>query len=512
MSGGRREGGPDIIARWAIPLAALSAAWAGAPDAARVRVAVVARNPADWRALGLARATLARVAQLGPVWPANPATAQRLVPTGADASPAKVAAAGSRLSCQFVAVLDVRGRGEAGIELTETASAAQQPLGARGALHELPGQLALALADAMGLAVSPGERAKVSEPHPATEAAAEALWQGDAARTPEEQVRLYEAGLTSDPASPLLHNHLGAALARAGQPERALAEFDRAITLAPDYAAPHTNRGLVLKQAKRWKEAEEALRTAIALEPKSATPHIALARLLDRVGNIIEAVSELERAVEADPCQADALMTLADFYFESYDLRAARRTAERLLGVEPDHVGALNLVGLIQLVPRDYEEAEASFLRALTAKPDDAETLSNLALALYGQGQKEAAIGVLERVLAREPNYANAHLYLGRIYLAEKRADEAAAALQRAAELRPAMLAARQSLQSARSAAEASRRTGCGCLGIENPIGPLAAGDVAAPLLPMALLLAPHARRLARRRPRRAAAAASHRM
>lgn len=498
MSRRRRQGGAAITARWPIALLAFCAAWAGAPEATRVRVAVVARDAADWTAVGLARATLVHLARLGPVWPANAAAAQRLVPASADASPAKVAAAGARLQCGFVAVLDVGGRGEAGIELTETASAARQALTARGALNELPGLLALAVAGAMGLNISAEERGKLLEPTPSTEAAAEALWQGDAARAPEDQIRLYEAGLESDPSSALLHNHLGAALARAGQPARALAAFDRAIALAPGYAAPHTNRGLVLKQEKRWKEAEEALRTAIALEPKSATPHVALARLLDRVGNIVEAVNELERAVEADPCQADALMTLADFYFESYDLRAARRTAERLLEVEPDHVAALNLIGLIQLVPRDYEEAEATFLRALTAKPDDAETLSNLALALYGQGQKEAAIGVLQRVIAREPDHANAHLYLGRIYLAEKRADEAAAALQRAAELRPAMLAARQGLQSARSAAEASRRTGCGCLGIENPFGPLAAADVAARLLPAALLLAPHAVRLAR--------------
>jgi len=480
-----------LLAALALPLPSLAAR---APE--RIRIAIVARQPGDWAAAGVARATMAQLAQAERVWPANAAVAQRLVPVGEKASAREIAAAGRLLRCQFIALVEAPGRGEAAAELVEVASCANQSLAARGELHELPGLLALALAGAMKVPVS----AELATPAVSNEAAAEALWRGDAARQADEQARLYEAGLKADPASALLHNQLGAALARAGQPARALAEFDQAIKLQPDYAAAHTNRGLVLSQEKRWREAEEAFRVAIALGAKSPTPHVGLARLLDRVGNLIEAVDELERAAEADPSNVETLMTLADSYFECYNLRSARQLADRVLEVEPDHVGALNLIGLMLLVPHEYEEAEAVFLRALTARPDDPETLSNLALALYGQGQSEMAVGILERVVAAAPGHANAHLYLGRIHLAEKRPSEAAAALQRAAELRPAMGAAQRGLASARSAA-AKRPPGCGCLGLEIPIeGIVSADQLIGPLLPFALLLAPHALRRARRR------------
>jgi len=474
-----------LLATAVLPILAL-----GGEPPQRLRIALVARQPGDPIAAGIARGALSLLSRLDGVWPANPAAAQRLV----DAR--KAVEAGELLRCQFIALLDVKGKGEVTAEVFEVAAGSSQSLAASGQLHELPSLLALALAGAMRLRATDA----LSTPVAANDAAVEALWQGDAAAKPEDQIRHYEAGIKSDPHSALLHNQLGAALARAGQLSRALAEFDHALKLDPDYAAAHTNRGLVLQQEKRWDEAERAFREAIRLGAKSPTPHLGLARLLERVGNIIPAVDELERALDADPSHVGALMTLADSYFESGNFRAARQMADRVAAVEPSHTGALNLIGMLQLVPRDYEGAEATFLRALTAKPDDPESLANLALALYGQGETETAIGILERVIARHPTFAVAHLYLGRIYLSEKRPNEAAAALQRAAELRPAMGDAQRSLASARSAA-ATQKPGCGCLGLRNPFASAFSADqIAGPLLPFAALLAPHAVRLARRR------------
>ena len=484
-----------------------------------VRVAVVARQADDWAAAGIARGTLSLLAQLGPVWPANAAAAQRLVPTEAQASTGQLAEAGRRLRCRFVAFLELHGprkerpnlprvdnprevehgAGEVVAELVDVASGSRQQVIANGRLHELPGLVAMALAGTMGLKATADERARLAVPLVANEAAAEALWRGDAARKPEEQAGFYEAGLKADPASALLHNQLGAALARAGQHLQALAEFDRALELQPGYAAAQTNRGLLLAQLKRWREAEEAFQAAIRLGAKSPTPHVGLARLFDRLGAMMEAVEELERAAQADPCHVDTLMTLAESYFERYNLRAAHDMARRTLEVEPRNTAALNLIGLLYLVPHEYEEAEAVLLEALTVRPDDPETLCNLALALYGQGQAAMARGILEGVAAREPGFANAHLYLGRIHLAEKRPREAAEALQRAAELRPALGAAQRGLASARAAA--APQQGCGCLGIEAPFSSMfSANRLAGPLIPIGLLLAPHILRLTRRR------------
>ena len=111
------------------------------------------------------------------------------------------------------------------------------------------------------------------------------------------------------------------------------------------------------------------------------------------------------------------------------------------------------------------------------------------------------AIASLERALALDRTHANAHFYLGRIYLEERRYDEAVASLERAVDHAPHMLAARASLAEARKAS-GTRPGGCGC-------APRAGGlarrtDMAlGAVFPAALLLAPHAVRIVRRRRRR---------
>jgi len=483
-----------------ILLAAVASQAASARTEEPVRVAIVARPQTDPAAVGLARATVAQLCQIERVLAANVAVAQRLVPTAPDAPAEKLAEAGKLLRAQFVAVVSMTGEGRGEAEIVEVAAPSRRRLAMAGPPHELPSSLALALADAMSLAPTEAERQAMARPIVRSAAAVEAMWQGDAAREPEAQIRFYRAALSGDPDSALLRNQLGAALARAGQDARALEEFEAAARLQPDYAAAQTNRGLLLKQHKRWKEAEAAFRQAIALDAKSPTPHLGLARLLDRLGATIETVDELEKAVELDPSHVDALRSLADFYFETYDLKASRRTVERILEIEPQDVAALNLLGLLKLVPHDYKGAEETLRKALSLKPDAPETLANLGLALYGQKRTGEAIASIERAIALDARCAKAYLYLGRIHMTENRPDDAAAAFQRAAEIDPNMVGARQGIDSAR-AARAHGGTGCGCLDAVGTATGLADRGPGL-ILPAFVLLAPHALRLARRRKR----------
>ena len=93
---------------------------------------------------------------------------------------------------------------------------------------------------------------------------------------------------------------------------------------------------------------------------------------------------------------------------------------------------------------------------------------------------------------------AKAHLYLGRIYLAEKRHDDAVAEFQKASELQPDLLAARRGLREARAAAAKGSYGGCGCLSVGGG-GP----RLASMAFPAVAILVPHLVRLALRRRQR---------
>jgi len=485
-----------LWATLALLMATLASTHLLAREQDRIRVAVVARPGADWHAVGVARAVLARLCEIDRILPGNVEVAQRLVPSGPGAAAAKVAEAGKLLRAQFVAIVTAPEKGSAEAELVDVGTGASQRTAVHAPDHELPGRLALGLAELMQLPLSPADRERGGKPLVANEAAAVALWQGDCGRTPAEQVRLYELALQHDPGSALIHNQLGAALARADQLDRACEEFDRAIAILPTYAAPHTNKGLVLRRQQKWAEAEQEFRKAIAAGTRSAAPYVELAQLLDRLGGPRAAVEHLEKAVELDPSHVHALMTLAVYYFEQTNFAAARRDFERILELEPENVEALNHLGLLLLVPQEYAKAEATFRKALTIKADSPETLANLALALYGQKKVKDALGSLDRAVALDRRFAPAYYYRGQIQLTEKQFDEAAESFQRAVELNPDMTSARQGL----AAAQLARRSGkgCGCLPGWFPwnSGPQAALGT---LLPVALLLGPHVLRITRR-------------
>ncbi len=481
-------GGATIPTRLIFALALAQAiATAGGP----LRVAVVASRD-DWRSRGLARSVANCLDRLGRLAIVNRKMADRLL---RGTPGAKLVAVGRLLRADLIVRIAFE-NDRARVKTLEVETGKASETQATGEPHRLASSLARQIVAKSRLNPSLEELAVVERPLVASAEAMEALWQGDCAATPHQKAAHYQRAVELDPRSAVARNRLGAALAACGRLEEAIAEFDRAIALDPTYPSPRTNRGLVLKEMKRWKDAEREFRKAIALGANTPGPYLGLARLLDRLGETIEAVEQLEKAAELDPCHLDALLTLADHYFESYNLRAARRVLDRVLALDPGNVEALNLRGLTLLVPREWEKAEADFRKALEVKPDDPETLANLGLALYGKGKVEEAVECEERALAGDRSLAKAHLYLGRIYLNEKRHEEAVAEFQKACELQPDLSAARRGLAEARAAA-ARGSGGCGCLSLGGR------PSLASLAFPIVALFLPHVLRLGRRRRQR---------
>ncbi|MFW6164490.1 MAG: tetratricopeptide repeat protein, partial [Planctomycetota bacterium] len=202
-------------------LVGLLAAWpTAARGAERTRVAVLGERDAGWQSEGLARAVLAHLARAEGVVPANPVMAGRLVQSDADAEAA--AGAAGLLHARWVVVLAAGDAGEARARLLDAEEPAWRSLSVRGERHRLPGALALALAEAMGLSLSEEERARIAKPLVADPAAMEALWRGDAARDPARALRHYRRAVREDPESAAARNQLGTALARMGRWEEAL--------------------------------------------------------------------------------------------------------------------------------------------------------------------------------------------------------------------------------------------------------------------------------------------------
>ncbi len=188
-----------------------------------------------------------------------------------------------------------------------------------------------------------------------------------------------------------------------------------------------------------------------------------------------KAVSYFNQAIKLDPGYARAWAALADARSTQADrgylpvqegYRQARDAAERALAFDPNSAEAHAAMGWIkQVYDWDWSGADASYQRALALGPGSATVISSagalaatlgrfdealslgrraaeldplsaaaqnaIGIAAYYAGRLEEAARAFRKALELSPEFPLAHCFLGRIYLAQSRPQEALAEMER---------------------------------------------------------------------------------
>ena len=182
--------------------------------------------------------------------------------------------------------------------------------------------------------------------------------------------------------------------------------FSHVVAHNPQARDAHLNLGSALFEAGRNQEGLEASRIAVEQRPDSAGALANLGRALIHFGQLEEAERHLRRAVRIDPRSATAHQNLAE----------ALRKQER------------------------YAEAVESYRAVLAIEEEFALAHAGMGMALFRDGLHAAALDAMARALALQPSLPTAavlHLHMGRAARELGRLPEAAAYLERAAEIDP---------------------------------------------------------------------------
>ena len=228
---------------------------------------------------------------------------------------------------------------------------------------------------------------------------------------------------------------LGRALGKADEWELAEAVLDEAVNLSPDYgeawaflaearqrlgkdgsqeitkAKEFDPDSLLVKtmEAAYWRRQNKPemaliiLHEAADIEPENPVWQLEIANVLAEMGNIHEADDYYQKAILLDPLNADYWIRLARFCFQNnlniYEtgIPAARQA----LVISPENAEAVEVMGHGMLAVRDYTSAERYFHRALELSPD----------------------------------YVDAHLHLGQLYILLEKTDDAYSQIQTALSL-----------------------------------------------------------------------------
>jgi len=245
---------------------------------------------------------------------------------------------------------------------------------------------------------------------------------------PKQALPLLEKARGLDPASPAPLLALGKAYVALRDYDAANQSYSKATQLNPRLAEAWfgvgiTDRSLAeqrlnkaarggssVEKKKLQDEAKElldralqALTRAVALDPSSARSHLILAESFAEAGRLVDAIPEFESAIQLDAKSDAACLGLATAYWRQ----------------------------------RQFPQALPLLKRFLASSPGDPEANAMLADILEHDGDGDAALRHARVALAGNPNLFQAHVVLGRIYLAEQKPELAIAELRLVASADP---------------------------------------------------------------------------
>jgi tetratricopeptide (TPR) repeat protein len=167
-------------------------------------------------------------------------------------------------------------------------------------------------------------------------------------------------------------------------------------------------RGFAALQEGRPKDAAELCRRAIAADPKKVEAHFLVGLVALDLNDLKTATHGFGSVTKLDPDHAAAWAQLARIFMRmGQPARAEKALAEaKRAGVHEAPVA--DLVGVVSSLLGDQREAMKWYRIACDKAPESAEFAVNLATALMFLGENDAAREVLERVLDRDPDVAQA--------------------------------------------------------------------------------------------------------
>jgi len=181
------------------------------------------------------------------------------------------------------------------------------------------------------------------------------------------------------------YNTLGVLFAQADRLTCAVPAFQAALKLERQNWEVHYNLALTLLKTRDRSGAKRELQTAIQQKPDSVSSRFALGSLLQSDNRLDEAAEEFKAALKIDPQFVPASLKLSQVLTSEGKIVAAIVCLEDALKQSP---------------PADQEEA----------------LQESLGLAYVGSGDSKKGFDVLNALVAKQPNSAEAHFSLGLLY------------------------------------------------------------------------------------------------
>jgi arylsulfatase A-like enzyme/Tfp pilus assembly protein PilF len=194
----------------------------------------------------------------------------------------------------------------------------------------------------------------------------------------------------------------------------------------------------------------DTLRGVIQERPDLTMAYDRLAFILRSTGRAQDAVTLLDGAARAGHADRALLRSLGSMLRDAGDLDRSASVLDDLVRADAGDLQSADSLGQTDARMGRGQLAEGLFKRVLTASPSAAATWNNLGALYLAERRLDDAIAALTRAIAINPDLATAHNGLGVAYATRGDTARAAAEWQRALALRPGYPDAQSNLERLR--------------------------------------------------------------
>jgi tetratricopeptide (TPR) repeat protein len=238
-----------------------------------------------------------------------------------------------------------------------------------------------------------------------------------------------------------------------GRHEEALEDFDKVLELDPLNETALQAAGVLATQTGDDERGRAYFRRYLEVNPGNVAIRLRIASEMAEAGDPAGAMEFIQPGLEAEPENPDLLLLHGSFAF----MAAVEAQQEQPAGADgslpPEAAGfyrqgietflklreiqgdatppdQLRNIALGYFALQDYPAAISTAEQVLAANPNDTQLLSVMADAYQRSGQMDQAYATLDRLIAADPTNESAYLRKGTWLIAERRLEDAAAALR----------------------------------------------------------------------------------
>ncbi|MBB5359865.1 tetratricopeptide (TPR) repeat protein [Rhodanobacter sp. ANJX3] len=168
-------------------------------------------------------------------------------------------------------------------------------------------------------------------------------------------------------------------------------------------------------RAGRWRDADTLASKLLPVAQNHAGVYGIAGVACMELQQMDQATEYLERASAIDPTRADFATLHAKALSATGQWNKARTAAERALSLSPDDPATLDTLGIIFAKAQAHGKAVEAFEQAINIAPAKASLHFNLATSLIALGCVDAAESELQKTIATDARYWQAHLSLAHI-------------------------------------------------------------------------------------------------